>query len=494
MIVGYSWLSAAYGCDLHLMARRIEDDSSMTQRLVPAGTSSSLDAGLPDAQASLPDPVFVICHARSGSTLVRFLLDAHPELSCPPETNLPVLCSQLATVWSLIEGAPLSPKRDDAPPEIPAPAINGVRATVDSMLGPYLVRRGKRRYCDKSLGTARFARLLRRVYPNTRFICLYRHPMDVIASGIEACPWGLSGYGFDAYSASAPGNAVLALAQFWVDNATAITAVEEEFPEASLRVRYEDLVADAEGTAGRIFGFLDAAPVPGISAACFSADRDYFGPGDHKIWCTSRISADSVGRGWAVPSAMLPPQAIAEVNSLAEKLGYLPVDGGWGSSEAPADLRVSVTDRDVGDAAGAYAPAAAVSLRSGELRDRLQAGLTAISASTAARWASHAAESMVAVWLPDDAKDRAEYWLVDFMARTVTTTSRGAQESSDWDVVGSADAWQRILAGKLNLSVAFRACRLRYCDGEESSPLARDARIRILADLMRTANGGGVYR
>ena len=24
-----------------------------------------------------------------------------------------------------------------------------------------------------------------------KFICLHRHPMDVIASGIEACPWGL---------------------------------------------------------------------------------------------------------------------------------------------------------------------------------------------------------------------------------------------------------------------------------------------------------------
>src|SRR5215469_17608838 len=81
-------------------------------------------------------PVFVLCHGRSGSTLLRFLLDAHPELACPPETNLPGLCVQLATVWSLIEGAPL----------------------------------------------------LARVYPQARFVCMYRHPMDVIASGVEACP------------------------------------------------------------------------------------------------------------------------------------------------------------------------------------------------------------------------------------------------------------------------------------------------------------------
>ena len=60
--------------------------------------------------AAALDPVFVICNGRSGSTLLRFLLDAHPQLACPPETNLPALAVQLATVWSLIEGAPLSEK------------------------------------------------------------------------------------------------------------------------------------------------------------------------------------------------------------------------------------------------------------------------------------------------------------------------------------------------------------------------------------------------
>lgn len=158
--------------------------------------------------ASVNKPVFVLCNGRSGSTLLRFLLDAHPELACPPETNLPTLCAQLATVWSLIEGAPLSANRGDEPPEIPEAAIVGIRHMMDLMVGSYLGRKGKQRYCDKSLGTARYADLLIRVYPEARFLCLYRHPMDVIASGIEACPWGLSGFGFDPYIVGTPGNAV----------------------------------------------------------------------------------------------------------------------------------------------------------------------------------------------------------------------------------------------------------------------------------------------
>src|SRR6266487_2865622 len=102
------------------------------------------------AQGVVLDPVFVMCNGRSGSTLLRFLLDAHPDLACPPETNLPGLCAQLATVWSLIEGAALSVNRGDEPPDIPAAAITGIRRTMDMMVGSYLVRRGKRRYCDKS--------------------------------------------------------------------------------------------------------------------------------------------------------------------------------------------------------------------------------------------------------------------------------------------------------------------------------------------------------
>jgi len=285
------------------------------------------------------DPVFVLCNGRSGSTLLRFVLDAHPDLACPPETNLPGLCAQLATVWSLIEGAPLAANRGDEPPEIPEAAISGVRETMDRMVGSYLARRGKKRYCDKSLGTARYAELLLRVYPEARFICVYRHPMDVIASGVEACPWGLNGYGFDPYIAATPGNMVMALASFWADNVRTTLAVEERLGDACFRLRYEDLVADPEVTAAAIFEFLNLPVVPGISQACFSAERERFGPGDHKIWYTSTISADSVGRGWSVPAGMIAPPLLAAVNEMAGRLGYLVVDGDWGTTEPPADLR-----------------------------------------------------------------------------------------------------------------------------------------------------------
>jgi protein-tyrosine sulfotransferase len=435
-------------------------------------------AGVPASRFGFADPVFVLCNGRSGSTLLRFLLDAHPDLACPPETNLPALCAQLATVWSLIEGAPLAQSRGDEPPVIPEAAIAGVRATMDTMIGSYLQRRGKKRYCDKSLGTARFAELLVRVYPEARFICLYRHPMDVIASGIEACPWGLAGYGFDSYIATtAPGNAVLAIARFWADNVKAILDAEKRFPDRCLRVRYEDLVTETEETAARILAFLAAASAPGIGAACFSAERERFGPADHKIWYTSAISDRSIGRGWSVPAAMIAPPVLTQVNDLAGELGYLTIDDGWGTSAPPADVRVSPA-----------APAAAADplgpVTSTSVGQRLETGLASSHPGAAERFTSLGGETMVAVCIAADPRQPSEHWLVDLGRRTVRFGNRDAQENSDWDIIGSVEAWEDVIAGKQNLSVALRSYQLRYCDRDEAGPTTAESRLRVLADLL----------
>lgn len=470
-------------------------------------TSSVPSAVLPNATASLDatKPVFVLCHARSGSTLLRFLLDAHPDLACPPETNLPTLCAQLATVWSLIEGAPLSPNRGDEPPDIPEAAIAGIRHTMDMMVGSYLRRRGKLRYCDKSLGTARYADLLMRVYPEAKFLCVYRHPMDVIASGIEACPWGLSGFGFDPYISETPGNAVLALARFWADNATLQQAVEERFPEQCHQVRYEDLVTDPDETAARIFSFLEVSPAPGVSKECFSSERERFGPGDYKIWRTSEITPDSTGRGWSVPAALIAPPVQEAVNELAGKLGYLPVDAAWGTSAPPADLRtVATVEGDGADnSVRAHAKSASAvpgkafvgdtklqeRTRVGSLGNKLRTGLAAATAKTAARWGPHGAESFVAIAVQGRDATSTEYWLVDLKERTVVQASQESQEKSDWDIVGTADAWNRVVNRELNLNVALRSCQIRYCDETDAGSLAAETRLDILASLL----GVGVW-
>jgi len=444
------------------------------------------------ADASAP-PVFVLCAGRSGSTLLRFLLDAHPQLACPPETNVPALCGQLATVWSLIEGAPLSANRGDEPPEIPDAAIAGVRETMERMVGSYLARRGKKRYCDKSLGTARYAYLLSRIWPEAQFLCLYRHPMDVIASGIEACPWGLNGYGFDAYIAETPGNAVWALARFWIDNMTVIRAAEQQFPQRCHRVRYEDMVADPQRTADEVFDFLGVERVPGIAEACFAPERERFGPADYKIWHTSKITADSVGRGWTVPAGLIAAPARQRLNELCEQLGYLPVDESWGTAEQPADMRLPADDRPE-PAQPAAVPAGPDSTVAGMLlARRLTAAVAGLGEDFAQRWAPCAAETFMLVATPAGGPGPGAQWRVDLANASVTAVDgdqpeSGAEEpDSDWDLIGSADIWEQILSGRVNLSVALRRNDLRYCDTGSGGPVLAAARIGMLGELLGLA-------
>jgi hypothetical protein len=135
-------------------------------------------------------PAVILSCARSGSTLLRFLVDSHPEFACPPETRIPATCAQLAFTLSTLENAGSGRQRlPDEPVALSGRAVCAIREVVDQALAGYLRPRGKRRGCDKSLDSYRFARLMTQIYPDARFIVLTRHCMDVIASVIELSPW-----------------------------------------------------------------------------------------------------------------------------------------------------------------------------------------------------------------------------------------------------------------------------------------------------------------
>src|SRR5215467_10012667 len=118
------------------------------------------------------DPVFVLCTSRSGSTLLRFVLDAHPDLACPPEMKLPNVLAQLARLWSATE-APGGTADANGGPGISDAAASGIRLTMELLIRPYQARQENKRYCYKNLGTEAHAEALLAVYPEAKFICLY---------------------------------------------------------------------------------------------------------------------------------------------------------------------------------------------------------------------------------------------------------------------------------------------------------------------------------
>lgn len=431
-------------------------------------------------QEKTSSPVFVLTVARSGSTLLRFILDAHPDLACPPEIGVGATCAGLLRVWSVTEGRPDAGVLPRLGAEhLTDRAAAGIRAAVEAAFVPYLAGRGAARWVDKSLDTLPWAGLVARIWPDAKFICLYRHAMDAIASSLEACPWGLDGFGFERYTVQYPGNNVAAAGASWVSGVSTMIDFEKTHTDRALRVRYEDLVLDPESVAAEIFDFVGVAPEPGISQSCFMAAHEANGPGDPKIWFTSGVSVKSVGRGSDVPAAKLPPPLRTAMNEALSNLGYVQVGEDWNAVQRRVTLR-GMSARTSGDAESTAVPASSPSDPDADLeavaalvdvRDKaIDAVLLGVVAS---RWPTLSGR-VLGIDMTGSAGGLAQFrWSVDGSDTHADTAAEDAGESSSDDaaaddgearreVVLTADGtlWQAVLEGRANLWTELRAGRL----------------------------------
>jgi hypothetical protein len=421
----------------------------------------------------LDEPVVVLTAARSGSTLLRFILDTHPVLACPPETNLVQKAVQLAATWRLLDGRRESAEaKQDEAPGFPAAGIEAARSMLEGIFAPYLARCGKQRWCDKSLGTAAVAEAFSTIYPKARYICLYRHCMDVIASGVEACPWGVAGYGFDPYVSNSPGNNAAALAHYWADYTAAALEFEEAHPNSCLRVRYEELVADPEATAARIFAFVGVPEVPGIAQTSFAVGHEQYGPADYKIWATDGISTNSVGRGVHVPIGVIPVPMRGVVNDLLDKLGYATVEEGWNQQDARSMLRSEPAGTDTLRTDPAADPEldALDTLLTSRIR-------TALNPSATGRgrivFAARSVNGTV----------HERTWHVD-LGMGLLAQRPGEDADDAWRITGDSEAWLSVLVGRTNLGVAIRRGELRCGKVPEASGLREDTCLSILTRIL----------
>ncbi|MGH3171419.1 MAG: hypothetical protein ACRDN0_36860, partial [Trebonia sp.] len=238
----------------------------------------------------------------------------------------------------------------------------------------------------------------------------------------------------------------------------------------------------------RLFEFAGVAPLPGITELCFTADRQRYGPGDYKIWNTTKVTASSVGRGWRVPARLIPADVMAAINDLADQLGYVQVTGTWGVGSPPADLRVALDPHypvPAGTGTTLPKPDAAAAVTAAALAGRVQAGLLRLGEEFTRSWHACSAESVLLFATALDPGATA-WWRLDLGTGTVTADTGDRPVDTDWSVTGSAGAWQRVLNDELNLSVAFRGGELRYADKGDHGAGSAGANIRVamIAELL----------
>jgi hypothetical protein len=213
--------------------------------------------------------LFVVGCPRSGTTLLRRILDAHPDLAITPETHWVIRCFERGigvtpegfATPDLVTHLAASPKLGRTgigrtelerllPAGRPVPYAEFVRAFFDL----YGRIENKPRVGDKTPGYVRRLPLLHDLFPDARIVHLIRDGRDVVLSALAWRRWPKLSKRF----ATARLHPVPTAALWWERH---VRSGREA--GAALRsdiyheVRYEALVADPAATAESLCSFLD---------------------------------------------------------------------------------------------------------------------------------------------------------------------------------------------------------------------------------------------
>lgn len=258
------------------------------------------------------DGLFILSCHRSGSTLLRFILDTHPEIYSPPETFFGPCASYLIRFRSGLSGT----RDGDVPSPSTPEELDWVRGILGSQMQVQTQRRGKRIWCEKTPDNLGHLALLDSLFPRARFLCLHRHALDVIKSSTKmAIP------DFGPYLFRSEGHVENALLLYWNERTRESLEFETAHPERCFRLRYEDLVTSPERILEPLFAFLGVAWDPELLGSVFTSKHD---PGveDHYARFSTQIYSTSLGAGRDVSLARAPVQDVREMEALLARLGY----------------------------------------------------------------------------------------------------------------------------------------------------------------------------
>lgn len=460
-----------------------EDPGARVARSTRPGRSAARRS--PGAQPAASRPrraklrhVFVVSAARSGSTLLRYLLDSHPEITAPPELNLSAYLQHTVSMWSRVEEAVGDLAAPDGPQAGPSEqACRKGRKALDEMTAAMAPDPAVSVFCDKSLTSVDALELLERCYPDGSFVFLHRYPLDMISSGIEASRWGFSAYGFAPFLGSAPGNFVAGLGNYWIDRATKMVEFEKACAEPHARIYYELLCGDPLATLQGLFQFLgvrhDARTVKAVIRKALQTEHAT-GPGDYKIDFTTQISRDSIGRGSLLPR-LLAPQQIERIDQLLADLDYPSLEAAWGGDLAKL----------IGLRPAEGAPALETEAAAGEITAALSRGLRATSKR----------RSGIGDFLPLELVVTGP----GGMQRLLVVTRRGVTDAGSPDAVDredrlrlrcAGDSLLEVAAGRMNLAQLMQDGRVRAESGTTETRSGRAATRRALLGLSALLQAG----
>ena len=203
-------------------------------------------------------PFFIVSAPRSGSTLLRLILDAHPRLAVPPPGWLfdlvyPYLYSygdlqQPAHALALAEDMLRTPTVEKWPLKLtPRALLEAASAPTFAALyaalhASYAQAEGKERWGEKTPRNSFWMDDIQGLFPAAQFIHIVRDGRDQAIDISDSLLWPYS-----VYSG----------AHLWQRYVTAVRdAAQRMPPDAFVEIRYEDLCAAPDATVRRLCDFL----------------------------------------------------------------------------------------------------------------------------------------------------------------------------------------------------------------------------------------------
>ncbi|MDF1734671.1 MAG: sulfotransferase [Minwuia sp.] len=269
--------------------------------------------------------VIVLGHPRSGTTLLRRLLDAHPALAAPPETHLFSAAARFIKAdmtahgvdMGVLAGLEFAGFSDEI-------VLDRLRSLVFSFLDDYARAQGKQRWVEKTAFDIHHVDAIQRICgERVHYLGVIRHPLDVAVSCKDFCDAaGTYPEGLYQYIQKYP-QPIEAFVNSWIDTTRSLMQLGEKFPETCMICRYEDLVVDVEGVLGELLSFIGEEPGPTLGQL---GGTDVLGFSDHRAYETDQVVDDRVSKWQGLPGAQIARLA-PQLNPLLEACGYEQLDG-----------------------------------------------------------------------------------------------------------------------------------------------------------------------
>lgn len=275
--------------------------------------------------SSTSNGIVILGVPRSGTTLLRRLLNAHENIASPGETFLLTAAARFLRGDTIVDGIDYGVVGGlKAAGFDEEEILDRLRALVFGFFDDIAERSGKRRWAVKTAVDGFYAEEIERLCKGrTKFVIVIRHGLDTALSLRDLCDANETYIReLHEYIVHYP-RPLEAFAHAWADATGQLLDIANRAAD-SITIRYEDLVDDPEQTMSAIAAAVNEQWADSLIERALN-EYAVAGLGDWKTYTRSGIDSSSVGR-WNELSDFLLARLGPIVNPVLERAGYEPVE------------------------------------------------------------------------------------------------------------------------------------------------------------------------